>query len=1279
METIKHHIGQRETSSINVLNLCSGINTTAEAMKQLKVRVRHHFDVELDPTARSIASLHHKSRHDLPQDINHITKHHIQQLMNTNPIHLVTISTPCQGLSRRNTTGRGLKDPRSGLLIKAIDILDWVKEINPAVEYIIENVDFKLSHKEDYQYVCGRLGHAATAQNAKQCSASSRPRLFWTNVPQEQHDPEPVDANGLLAPAKLAGGAQQAPCLMASWTCTKCRSEECRDEHNHAEHHRMNTGNPVLVDDNGTIRHLQPMEGEAIMGLPPNYTAIGEEGGQLRPISDIRRMKCLGGAIDVRHLRRLLANVAQRQLQQVQDSVKPHTGWNTEAIASWLTEGPLPIADEAGTWTEAAYMHGTKDFVRACTQGFDLRFEGDRQKTVEAPNGSTCEKRPEATQKLLDKELAAGRILGPYDNPPLQGFKVVPRGLKPEATKDRPISCANRPAGESVNDGIPKLEHIQLPRIQDFDQQIRQCYQRTGEVWVAKADVANAYRTCPVRPEDWHLQGIKWKGKYYIDTRLSFGTRSSVDQWLRIANAMAWSMHRWGAPIFIYMDDAIIIGASRQECTEKLRKFREMCAHWGLDLKDMPDAEPAREMTLLGIQYDLRSMTRKITDKRREQLVEELQRAQQTRSRAHWEHMVGVLWFVIRCIPRAKPRLQPLTAVATAARYRGHSQIRRSPELDDHLEWWIDFLQTMDKNNWHGERILQLATVEATIACGDAGSEWGFGGFDGEHYFHAQWTPQMWHAVQRSKGPSSLHMEALQTLVAARALGSTWEHKAVYMKLDSLALVQVLKKGRHQYPPMNDILQELQELQMHHNFDLVPVWVRRDRNEAADALSKDDMGRFFDNVEGDRTMIALQPQHTAAAGRPRAGMRRSTRKGKQPESRPTKPAYQLPANITSAAQLQRTLAEAVRTCEDTMEEARQTAGVKHYLRFCERAGYAADVAPELESMRQRVLQWMADAPVTYRHGNKLKRGIVTSSITTYTSELDAWYTKVANQPKGALSRHGPISMQLKFIKARWQSGERQVHGIDYEQLDALCDRVKKYGQEIACMLIAAYTLAFFALLRPGEYMLTPRYPEFDESRHARACDITFYRGEEQCSFYERPTSYTLNIKQSKQDSLRLGATVEVGGTGKPHCPVEAMATYFQTLQPRAGGPLFTTEEGAYLQYHSMLRVLRANIPVEPHLYGLHSFRVGGAQALAKAGRPVFYIMARGRWRTSESVARYVEAPREALQSDAAAMAKTRQEQQLQRCRKPDRWGEAWLTHPEGGGVLPQVHPNTSRN
>ena len=92
---------------------------------------------------------------------------------------------------------------------------------------------------------------------------------------------------------------------------------------------------------------------------------------------------------------------------------------------------------------------------------------------------------------------------------------------------------------------------------------------------------------------------------------------------------------------------------------------------------------------------------------------------------------------------------------------------------------------------------------------GDAGSEWGIGGFDGQSYFSAPWPAHMWKAVQRAKSTSSLHMEALQVLAAARIVGHAWAGCTVAMRLDCLALVATLRNGRHQHEPINDIMKEL--------------------------------------------------------------------------------------------------------------------------------------------------------------------------------------------------------------------------------------------------------------------------------------------------------------------------------------------------------------------------------------------------------------------------------------------------------------------------------------
>ena len=49
-------------------------------------------------------------------------------------------------------------------------------------------------------------------------------------------------------------------------------------------------------------------------------------------------------------------------------------------------------------------------------------------------------------------------------------------------------------------------------------------------------------------------------------------------------------------------------------------KFKAICADWGVILTDEKGAAPAQRMIALGIEYDLISMTRRITEKRRQEI-----------------------------------------------------------------------------------------------------------------------------------------------------------------------------------------------------------------------------------------------------------------------------------------------------------------------------------------------------------------------------------------------------------------------------------------------------------------------------------------------------------------------------------------------------------------------------------------------------------------------------------------------------------------------------------
>lgn len=70
----------------------------------------------------------------------------------------------------------------------------------------------------------------------------------------------------------------------------------------------------------------------------------------------------------------------------------------------------------------------------------------------------------------------------------------------------------------------------------------------------------------------------------------------------------------------------------------------------------------------------------------------------------------------------------------------------------------------------------------------------------------------------------------------------------------------------------------------------------------------------------------------------------------------------------------------------------------------------------------------------------------------------------------------------------------------------------------------------------------------------------------------------------------------------------------------------------------MLTAALHAIGERPEKFGGHSFRIGGSQALAAAGKSVLYIMSYGRWTCPKSVLRYVTAPEFIRALDAKHMA-----------------------------------------
>ena len=168
------------------------------------------------------------------------------------------------------------------------------------------------------------------------------------------------------------------------------------------------------------------------------------------------------------------------------------------------------------------------------------------------------------------------------------------------------------------------------------------------------------------------------------------------------------------------------------------------------------------------------------------------------------------------------------------------------------------------------------------------------------------------------------------------------------------------------------------------------------------------------------------------------------------------------------------------------------------------------------------------------------------------------------------------------------------------------------------ILWAAILLAFFGFLRSQELLA------LQHSDLARSTD-----------------GYRVQIRCSKTDPFRSGATIRITPSGDPIlCAVTALDALVAATG-RMEGPLFRLQSGVTLsrpRLTALIRALAARSGVATAHYSSHSFRIGAASAAAAAGLPEWRIQALGRWST-DCYRRYVRLTETESDTIAAALAR----------------------------------------
>jgi DNA (cytosine-5)-methyltransferase 3A len=159
---------------MNVLSLFNGMNTGRQALENVGIKVNKYYSSEIKPYAIEL------TQHHFPDTIQvgDVTKWKEWDI-DWNSIDLVLSGSPCQDLSVAGKRA-GINGKKSSLFFTFVDILEYIKLLNPNVLFLQENVGS--ASKLDVGIMSRALGVYPVRINSSLVTAQLRDRYYWSNI-----------------------------------------------------------------------------------------------------------------------------------------------------------------------------------------------------------------------------------------------------------------------------------------------------------------------------------------------------------------------------------------------------------------------------------------------------------------------------------------------------------------------------------------------------------------------------------------------------------------------------------------------------------------------------------------------------------------------------------------------------------------------------------------------------------------------------------------------------------------------------------------------------------------------------------------------------------------------------------------------------------------------------------------------------------------------------------------------------------------------------------------
>ena len=466
-------------------------------------------------------------------------------------------------------------------------------------------------------------------------------------------------------------------------------------------------------------------------------------------------------------------------------------------------------------------------------QGFTHGFFIDSDKVCDNTslgNHHSIIEHSQAAADLIQKELDAGRIAGPFNEKPFDNFHISPIKLQPKKSGGfRLIQNLSAPYDEnSINHHISEENSkVTYASIQDAISIIQDLGQNC---YMAKSDIKSAFRLIPINPAEYPKLGFKYNNKYYYDLCLAQGCSSSCKIFERFSTALEWILrNKFNVKHTCHvLDDFLFLALVYSECKGYLEAWKNLCRLLNISLALDKTFDPSQIMIFLGIEISTIEMMARLPEYKLISYRLQLQELMHSRTvkLRDMQSAIGILQFSTSVITPGKAFVRRLIDTTLGITKPFH-YVTISPEAKKDISMWYTFFshhngKTIFIQNFQNSETLNLYSDASKQACAAT--------------FKDQWLvipfPESW------SQKNIAYLEFYPILIALELFGINMSNQDITIHCDNKAVCQIINKQSCKDPPIMTLVRKMVLVVMQYNIKFRAIHLPGSKNYLNDKLSR---------------------------------------------------------------------------------------------------------------------------------------------------------------------------------------------------------------------------------------------------------------------------------------------------------------------------------------------------------------------------------------------------------------------------------------------------------